>query len=75
MRLFQFEVVETLLLARIPISEVDILCPLFERYAQRVTSSSHVNDHIPAILEKEKEKLKAELQNVKEASAISDGTA
>ena len=75
MRLFQFEVVETLLLAGIPISEVDILCPLFERYAQRVSSSSLMNDLIPAILEKEKEKLKAELQNVKEASAISDGTA
>jgi len=32
-------------------------------------------DLIPAVLEKEKEKLKAELHNVKEASIIFDGTA
>ena len=74
MRLFRFEVVETLLLAGIPISKVDILRPLFERYAQRLTSS-HRNDLFPAVSEKEKEKLKAELHNVKEASIIFDGTA
>lgn len=73
MRLFRFEVVETLLLAGIPISKVDILRPLFERYAQRLTSSSHMKDLIPAVLEKEKEKLNAELHNVKEASIIFDG--
>ena len=75
MRLFRFDVVETLLLAGIPISKVDILRPLFERYAQRLTSSSHMNDLIPVVLEKGKEKLKAELHNVKEASIIFDGTA
>ena len=64
----------TLLLAGIPISKVDILRPLFERYAQRLTSSSHMKDLIPAVLEKEKEKLKAELHNVKEASIIFYGT-
>lgn len=75
MRLFQFEVVETLLLAGIPISKVDILPPSLERYAQRLTSSSHMKDLIQAVLEKEKDKLKAELHNVKEASIILDGTA
>ena len=75
MRLFRFEVVETLLLAVIPISKADILRPLFERYAQRLTLSSHMNDLTPAVLEKEEEKLKAELQSVKEASIIFDGTA
>ena len=34
-----------------------------------------MNDLIPAVLEKEKEKLKAELHNVKEASIIFVGTA
>ena len=34
-----------------------------------------MKDLIPAVLEKEKEKLKAELHNVKEASIIFDGTA
>lgn len=75
MRLFRFEVVEIPLLGGIPISKVDILRPLFERYAQRLTSSSHMNDVIPAVLEKEKEKLKGELHNVREASIIFDGTA
>ena len=75
MRLFRFEVVETFLLAGIPISKVYILRPLFKIYAQRLTSSSHMKDLIPAVLEKEKEELKAELPNVKEASIIFDGTA
>ena len=75
LRLFRFEVVETLLLAGIPISKVDIMRPLLEKYGQRLTSSSHMNDLIPAVLEKEKEKLKAELQVVTEASMIFDGTA
>ena len=34
-----------------------------------------MNELIPAVLEKEKEKLKAELHNVKEASIIFVGTA
>ena len=74
-RLFRYEVVETPLLAGIPISKVDILRPLFKRYAKRLTSSSHMNSLILAVLEKEKEKLKAELHNVKKASIIFDGTA
>ena len=56
-------------------AQIDILRPLFERYAQRLTSSSHMNNLIPAVLEKEKEKLKAELHNVEEASIIFDRTA
>ena len=55
MSLFRFEVEETLLLAGIPISKVDIVRPLFERYAQRLTSRSHMNNLIPAVLEKEKD--------------------
>ena len=47
-------------------TQIDILRPLF-KYAQRLTSSSHLNNLIPAVLEKEKEKLKAEPYNVKEA--------
>ena len=66
---------ETLLLAGIPISKVDILRPLLEKYGQRLTSSSHMNDLIPVVLDKEKEKLKAELNIVREASIIFDGTA
>ena len=75
LRLFRFEVVETLLLAGIPISKVDILRPLLEKYGQRLTSSSHMNDLIPVVLDKAKEKLKAELNIVREASIIFDGTA
>ena len=75
LRLFRFEVVETLLLAGVAISKVDILRPLLEKYGERLTSSSHMNDLIPAVLDKEKEKLKDELSVVKEASIIFDGTA
>ena len=35
MRLFRFELVETLLLAGIPISKIDIMRPLLEKYAHR----------------------------------------
>ena len=75
MRLFRFEVIETLLLAGIPISKIDILRPLLEKYGHRITASSHMKDLIPSVLTKEKEKIKAELGNVKEASIIFDGTA
>ena len=36
-------------------AQIDILHPLFERYAQRLTSRSHMNNLIPAVLEKEKD--------------------
>ena len=74
-RVFRFEVVETLLLAGIPISKIDYLRPLFEKYGHSLTASTHMKDIIPSVLTKEQEKLKAELQEVKEVSVIFDGTA
>lgn len=75
MRVFRFEVVETLLLAGIPIAKIDVLRPLFEKYAHSLTASAHMKDLIPSVLAREKEKVKAELQQVKEVSVIFDGTA
>ena len=70
-----FEVVETLLLTGIRISKVDDSAPSFRKiFSKVITSRSHMNDPIPAVLEKEKEKLKAELHNVKEGSIIFDRT-
>ena len=50
------------------------LCPFLEKHGHRLTASSHLSELIPSILEKEKEKVKGELQNVEEVSIIFDGT-
>ena len=54
---------------------MDILRPLLEKYGHRLTHSANLRDIIPAVLEKEREKLLSELESVKEASVIFDGTA
>lgn len=75
MQLFRFEVVESFLSSGIPLAKVDALRPMLEKHGHRLTSRSHMNELIPAVLEKEKNKLKEELQGVKEVSVIFDGTA
>ena len=63
-------------MAGIPISKIDILRPLFEKYAHSLTASTHMKDIIPSVLAREQEKVKPELQEVKEVSVIFDaGTA
>ena len=52
----------------IPLSKVDILSPLLEKYV-------NLREIVPAVLEKDREKLLSELESVKEASVIFDGTA
>ena len=74
-RLFRFEIVECVLTGGIPLSKVDVLHPLLEKYGHRLTHSTNHREIIPAVLEKEKEKLRTELETVKEASVIFDGTA
>ena len=75
MRLFRFELVECLLSGGISLSKADILRPLLEKYGHRLTSSSNRSELIPAVLEKEREKIKNELKDIKEASIMFDGTA
>ena len=75
MRLFRFEVVESFLNGGIPLAKTDSLRPVLEKHGHRLTSSSHLALLIPAVLEKEKDKLQEELKDVKEASVIFDGTA
>ena len=75
MRLFRFEVVESFLSGGIALAKVDALRPLLEKYGHRLTSRAHLSELIPAVLENEKDKLKKELKDVKEASVIFDGTA
>ena len=75
MRVFRFEVGETLLMASIPISKTNVLHPLFEKYAHSLTASTHMKDIIPSVLVREQEKVKAKLQKVKHVSVIFDGTA
>ena len=75
MRLFRFEVVESFLSGGIALAKVDALRPLLEKYGHRLTNRAHLSELIPAGLENEKDKLKKELKDVKEASVIFDGTA
>ena len=74
-RLFRFEIVECVLTGGIPQSKVDVLRPLLEKYGHRLTHSTNLREIIPAVLEKEKDKLRSELETVKEAKVIFDGTA
>ena len=74
-RLFRFEVVESFLSGGIALAKVDALRPLLEKYGHRLTNRAHLSELIPAVLENEKDKLKKELKDVKEASVIFDGTA
>ena len=75
MRLFRFEVVESFLSGGIALAKVDAPRPLLEKYGHRLTNRAHLSELIPAVLENEKDKLKKELKDVKEASVIFDGTA
>lgn len=54
---------------------MDAMRPFLEKYGHRLTSSAHLSELIPAVLEKEKETLKEELKVATEASVIFDGTA
>jgi len=51
------------------------LRPLIEKYSPSLTASTHKKDVIPSVLAREQERVKAELQEVKEVSVIFDGTA
>jgi hypothetical protein len=61
MRLYRYELVETLLNAGIPLSKADIMRPFLEKYGHRLTSHSHLAEFIPWILQKEKDTVKAEI--------------
>ena len=74
MRVFRFELRESFLRAGIPLSKIDDLRPFLEKHGHRLTASGHLSELIPSILEKEKEKVKSELQSVEEVSIIFDGT-
>ena len=60
-RLYRYEVVESLLIAAIPISKVDNLRPFLEKYGHRFTPSSHLTEPIPLILKREKDCVKSEI--------------
>ena len=72
MRVFRFELTESFISAGILLSKIDDLCPFLEKHGHRLTSSGHLSELIPSILEKEK--VKRELQSVEEVSIIFDGT-
>ena len=54
MRLFWYDLVETCLKAGIPIAKTDCMRPFLEKYGYCLTSSGHLSETIPLMLEKEK---------------------
>ena len=66
MRVFRFELTESFLTAGISLSKIDDLRPFLQKHCHRRTASGHLSELIPSVLEKEKEKVKGELQNVEE---------
>ena len=46
-RLFRFEIVECVLTGGIPLSKVDVLRPLLEKYGHRLTHSTNLREIIP----------------------------
>ena len=74
MRLYRYELVETLLKAGIPLSKTDIMRPFLEKYGHRLTSRSHLAEFIPLILKKEKDTVKAEIAANDDLSIIFDGS-
>ena len=75
LQLYCYELVESALLTGVALSKVDVMRPFHEKYGHRLTWRAHLSELIPAILHREKETLKEELQSVKEVSVIFDGTA
>ena len=74
MRLYRYELVESLLTTGIPISKVDNLRPFLEKYGHRLTSSSHLTELIHLILKREKDCVKSEIATTDSFSVIFDGS-
>jgi hypothetical protein len=74
MRLYRYELVETLLKAGIPLSKADIMRPFLEKCGHRLTSRSHLAEFIPLILQKEKDTVKAEIVANDDFPVIFDGS-
>ena len=74
MRLYRYELVETLLKAGIPLFKVDSLRPFLEKYCHRLTSRNHLAEFIPMIRQKEIDFVKSEIAANSAFSVIFDGT-
>ena len=65
MRLDRYELLESLLIAGIPISKVDNQRIFLEMYGHHLKSSSHLTELIPLILKREKDCVKSEISTTK----------
>ena len=72
-RLYRYELVETLLKAGIPLLKVDSLRPFLEKYCHRLTSRNHLAEFIPMIRQKEIDFVKSEIAANSACSVIFDG--
>lgn len=74
MRLFPYDLVEMCLKAGIPIAKIDCMRPFLEKYGHCLTSSGHLSETIPLVLEREKEILKTDISIANEFSVVFDGS-
>ena len=55
MRLYRFDLIQSISTAGIPLSIIDCLRSFLEKYGHRITSQSHLRELIPSFPQKEKE--------------------
>lgn len=72
-RVYRVKVVTTMLKAGVPLSKIDLFRDLLEEHAYALTSSTHLRQLIPFILQEELTRIKKEISN-QALSIIFDGT-
>ena len=72
-RVYRVKVVTAMLKAGIPLSKIDLFRDLLEEYAYALTSSTHLRQLTPFILQEELSRIKKEISN-RSLSIIFDGT-
>ena len=65
MRLYRFDLIQSISKAGIPLSKIDCLRSFLEKYGHRITSQSHLMELIPSVPQKENETLKSEMSEAK----------
>ena len=52
-RMYSFDLIQSFLIAGIPLSKIDCLRSFLEKYGHRLTSQSYLRELIPSVLQKE----------------------
>ena len=74
MRLYRFDLIQSISTAGIPLSKIDCLRSFLEKYGHRITSQGHLSELIPSVPQTEKGTLKSEMSEAKAVLTIFDGS-